>query len=89
MTAGTAAAAGDPLSTPRKFMDSFYTLNNDYFKEMNQGATQAAAKLNISESHEINNVDVNVTRGTSKTRQISASMESQWSRRPKVRRSTV
>jgi ribose transport system substrate-binding protein len=60
MTEGTAAAAGDPLSTPRKFMDSFYTLNNDYFKEMNQGATQAAAKLNISESREINNVDVNV-----------------------------
>jgi ABC-type sugar transport system substrate-binding protein len=89
MTAGTAAAAGDPLSTPRKFMDSFYTLNNDYFKEMNQGATQAAAKLNIGESREINNVDVNVNRGTSKTRQISASMESQWSRRPKVRRSTV
>ncbi len=41
-------------------MDSFYTLNNDYFKEMNQGATQAAAKLNISESREINNVDLNV-----------------------------
>jgi ribose transport system substrate-binding protein len=53
--AGTAAAAGDPLSTPRKFMDSFYTLNNDYFNEMDQGATQAAAKLNITESREINN----------------------------------
>jgi ribose transport system substrate-binding protein len=60
MTAGTAAAGGDPLSTPRKFMDSFYTLSNDYFNEMNQGATQAAAKLNISESREINNADVNV-----------------------------
>src|ERR1700691_1058428 len=58
--AATAAASGDPLSTPRKFMDSFYTLNNDYFNEMDQGATQAAAKLNISESREINNVDVNV-----------------------------
>ena len=44
-------------------MDSFYTLNNDYFNEMDQGATQAAAKLNITESREINNADVNVQKG--------------------------
>jgi ribose transport system substrate-binding protein len=61
--AGTAAAAGDPLSTPRKFMDSFYTLNNDYFNEIDQGATAAAAALNITESREINNADVNVQKG--------------------------
>jgi ABC-type sugar transport system substrate-binding protein len=31
-------------------MDSFYTLNNDYFNEMDQGAAAAAAALNITES---------------------------------------
>src|SRR5580692_11043179 len=61
--AGSALAGGNPLATPRKFMDSFYTLNNDYFNEMDQGATQAAAKLNITESREINNADVNVQKG--------------------------
>jgi ribose transport system substrate-binding protein len=57
------ALAADPLATPRKFMDSFYTLNNDYFNEMDQGATAAAAALNITESREINNADVNVQKG--------------------------
>ena len=85
---GAAAAAGDSLSTPRKFMNSFYTLNNDYFNEMDQGATQAAAKLNITESREINNADVNVQKGHIENPQISASTGSRWSRRPKVQRST-
>jgi ABC-type sugar transport system substrate-binding protein len=48
--AGSALAGGNPLATPRKFMDSFYTLNNDYFNEMDQGAAAAAAALNITES---------------------------------------
>jgi ribose transport system substrate-binding protein len=61
--ASSAAAAGDPLATPRKFMDSFYTLNNDYFNEMDQGTTAAAGALNITESREINNADVNVQKG--------------------------
>ena len=51
------------LSKRHKFMDSFYTLNNDYFNEMDQGAMQAAAALNIKETREINNADVNVQKG--------------------------
>ena len=61
--ADTAGAASKFLATRRKFMDSFYTLNNDYFNEMDQGATQAAEVLNIAESREINNGDVNVQKG--------------------------
>lgn len=57
------AAGSAALSTRRKFMDSFYTLNNDYFNEMDQGATLAASKLNIAETREINNADVNVQKG--------------------------
>lgn len=55
-----ALAAADPLQTPHNFMDSFYTLNNDYFNAMNRGARAAAAKLNITSSREINNGDVNI-----------------------------
>ncbi len=63
MHAAEAASAVDAkkiLSKRLKFMDSFYTLNNDYFNEMDMGAIQAAATLNIKESREINNADVNV-----------------------------
>jgi ribose transport system substrate-binding protein len=56
-------AAPNPLATRRKFMDSFYTLNNDYFNACDQGATLAAERLNIAESREINNGDVNVQKG--------------------------
>ena len=48
------------LANKHNFMNSFYTLNNDYFNQMDQGAGQAAAVLNISKSREINNGDVNV-----------------------------
>ena len=87
--AAEASAAGDAaLSTRRKFMDSFYTLNNDYINEMDQGATLAASKLNIAESREINNADVNVRKATSRTRRTSASTASLWWPRPKAPRST-
>jgi ribose transport system substrate-binding protein len=56
-------AASGPLATKRKFMDSFYTLNNDYFNAVDQGATLAAEHLNITQSREINNGDVNVQKG--------------------------
>lgn len=55
-----AADAADALKTRLNFMDSFYTLNNDYFNQMDHGAGQAAAVLNIEESRELNNGDVNV-----------------------------
>ncbi|MBN9023748.1 MAG: sugar ABC transporter substrate-binding protein [Rhizobiales bacterium] len=54
------ADAAAILANPHNFMNSFYTLNNDYFNQMDQGAGQAAAALNITESREINNGDVNV-----------------------------
>ena len=53
-------AASDILKKKLKFMDSFYTLNNDYFHQMDSGAGRAAALLNISESRELNNGDVNI-----------------------------
>ena len=57
---GSAYAAEDILSKPLNFMDSFYTLNNDYFNQMDAGANAAAAILNITETRELNNGDVNV-----------------------------
>jgi ribose transport system substrate-binding protein len=59
----TYAAADSGVAALKKrlnFMDSFYTLNNDYFHQMDNGAGQAAAVLNIAESRELNNGDVNV-----------------------------
>jgi ribose transport system substrate-binding protein len=58
--ASHALAATDPLATPHNFMDSFYTLNNEYFSAMNRGARAAAEKFNITSSREINNGDVNI-----------------------------
>src|SRR3984885_14168095 len=60
------AAADSGVAALKKrlnFMDSFYTLNNDYFHQMDNGAGQAAAVLNIAESRELNNGDVNVQKG--------------------------
>lgn len=60
---GRSAYAADSAGILKKrlnFMDSFYTLNNDYFNQMDSGAGQAAAVLNIAESRELNNGDVNV-----------------------------
>lgn len=54
------AYAEDILKKPLTFMDSFYTLNNDYFNQMDSGANAAASVLNITETRELNNGDVNV-----------------------------
>jgi ribose transport system substrate-binding protein len=54
------AHAEDILKKPLTFMDSFYTLNNDYFNQMDSGANAAASVLNITETRELNNGDVNV-----------------------------
>jgi ribose transport system substrate-binding protein len=54
------ARAEDILKKPLNFMDSFYTLNNDYFNQMDAGANAAATVLNITETRELNNGDVNV-----------------------------
>ena len=59
----TYAAADSGVAALKKrlnFMDSFYTLNNDYFHQMDNGAGQAAAVLNIAVSRELNNGDVSV-----------------------------
>lgn len=60
---GRPAVKPNPLAKRRHFMNSFYTLNNDYFNFYDQGARAAAKVLNIRETREVNNFNLDVQKG--------------------------
>jgi ribose transport system substrate-binding protein len=57
-TAGS--AAGGPLDVRRTMLNSFYTLNNIYFFNYDQGAREAAEVLNIDLHRVIDEFDISV-----------------------------
>ncbi len=59
-TASTVAGSGNPLDVRRQMLNSFYTLNNIYFYNYDQGAREAAEALNIDLQRVVDEFDISV-----------------------------